>query len=58
MYTSFYTMLEDGYKFLRNFEINSTEHKHVRIAAPRFDISWNEAKNRQGCDALRIEKNP
>ena len=40
----------------KTFEINSTEHKHVRIAAPRFDVSWNEAKNRRGSDALRIKK--
>ena len=42
--------------FWETFEINSTEHKDVRIAAPRFDASWKEAKNRGGCDAPRIEK--
>ena len=44
--------------FWETFEINSTEHKHVRIAAQRFDVSWKEAKNKRGCDAPRIEKNP
>ena len=44
--------------FLEAFELNSTEHKHVLIAAPRFGVSWKEAKNRRGCDAPRIEKNP
>ena len=29
MDTSFYTMLEDGYKFLKGFEWNSTQHKHA-----------------------------
>ena len=42
--------------FWETFEINSTEHKHVRIAAPRFDASWKEAKNKRGCDASWIEK--
>ena len=44
--------------FWETFEINSTEHKHVRIAAPRFDASWKEASNRRGRDAPCIEKNP
>ena len=56
MYTSFYTIFEDGYKFWETFEINSTEHKHVRIAARRFDASWKEAKNKRGCDAPQIVK--
>ena len=44
--------------FWETFEINSTEHKHVRIAARRFDASWKEAKNKRVCDAPRIKKNP
>ena len=44
--------------FWETFEINSTEHKHVRIAAWCFDASWKEAKNKRGCDAPPIEKNP
>ena len=43
--------------FWEVFELNSTEYKHAHIAAPRFDVSWKEAKNRWGCDAPRIEKN-
>ena len=42
--------------FWEAFELNSTEHKHVRIMAPRFDVSWKEAKNGRGCDAPRIKK--
>ena len=49
--------------FWEVFELNSTEHKHVRIVSPRFYVntnhdmvSWKEAKNGQGCDAPRIEK--
>ena len=42
--------------FWETFEINSTEHKHVCIAARRFDASWKEAKNKRVCDAPRIEK--
>ena len=42
--------------FWETFEINSTEHKYVRIAARRFDASWKEAKNERGCDAPWIEK--
>ena len=45
-----------GTNFWETFEINSTEHKYVRIAAPGFDVSRKEAKNRQGCDAPRIKK--
>ena len=44
--------------FWETFEINSTEHKHVRITAPRLDLSWKEAKNRRGFDAPQMEKNP
>ena len=44
--------------FWETFEIHSTEHKHVCIAARRFDASWKEAKNKRVCDAPRIEKNP
>ena len=42
--------------FWETFEINSTEHKDGRIAAPGFDASWKEAKYRRRCDAPRIEK--
>ena len=59
MYTSFYTLyLKMDINFWETFEINSTEHKHVRIAARRFDASWKEAKNKRVCDVPRIEKNP
>ena len=44
--------------FWETFDINSTEHKHIRIVARRFDVSWKEAKNKRGCDASWIEKNP
>ena len=44
--------------FWETFEINSTEHKRVRIAARRFDASWKETKNKRVCDAPQIEKNP
>ena len=44
--------------FWEIFKINSTEHKHVCIAASRFEASWKEAKNRPGCDAPQLEKNP
>ena len=42
--------------FWETFEINSTEHKHVRIAARRFDASWKEAKNKRGVMLLESKK--
>ena len=41
--------------FWETFEINSTEHKHVCIAAPRFDASWKEAieQTRVWCSLYR-----